>query len=158
MDLLNLPGAEQRLLHAVQTAIETGNVALEAEARLALGIYLQHGKKNGEARRELERAMELGVASEADRYCGETYLKAIDLGYSDGSFTESALVEGSIKQYVMSRLPEGLISDLLVSVDLNGGVRTSLEVERDLSEEEVGLVHRTIDEAVRAHDGSNALR
>jgi hypothetical protein len=154
MDLLTEPGAEQRLLHAVQTALETKNLGLEAEARLALGIFWQHLQKNGEAKRELERAMELGVGSEADRHCGETYLKAIGLGYRDGSFTESELVAGSIRDYVMSRLPEGLISDLVVSVDLEGGVRTHLEVERDLSEEEIGIVHAMIDEAVRAHDVS----
>lgn len=157
MDLLNEPGAEQRLLHAVQTAIETGNVALEAEARMALGVFWQHQEKNEDAKRELEKAISLGLASDADRQCGETYLKAIELGYSDGSFTESALVARSIKQYVMSRLPEGLIAELIVSVDLKGGVRTNLEVDRDLSEEELDLVHSTIDQAVRAHDSSGTL-
>ena len=157
MDLLNEPGAEQRLLHAVQTAIETKNVALEAEARMALGVFWQHREKNEEAKKELEKAIKLGLASEADRLCGETYLKAIELGYPDGSFTESALVARSIKQYVMSRLPEGLIAELIVSVDLKGGVRTNLEVDRDLSEEELDLVHTTIDEAVRAHDNGAAV-
>jgi hypothetical protein len=154
MDLLNEPGAEQRLLQAVQTALETGNVGLEAEARMALGIFWQHSHKNGDAKRELEKAMALGVASEADRHCGETYLKAIGMGYQDGSFTESELVAQSIKSYVMTRLPEGVISDLVVSVDLKGGVRTNLEVDRDLSEDEIALVHSMIDEAVRMHDGS----
>lgn len=154
MDLLNEAGAERRLLHAVHTALETGNRDLEAEARMALGIFWQHRQKNGEAKRELEKALELGGASEADRYCGEMYLKAIEMGYRDGSFTESALVAHSIRDYVMSRLPEGLISDLMVSVDPKGGVRTNLEVDRDLSEEEINLVHTTIDEAVDAHDGS----
>jgi hypothetical protein len=154
MDLLKEPGAEQRLLHAVRTALETGNVGLEAEARMALGIFWQHSRKNGEAKREIEKAMALGVASETDRQCGESYLKAIELGYQDGSFMESSQVALSIKHYVMSRLPEGLISELVVTVDPKGGVRTQVEVDRDLSEEEVALVHSTIDEAVRLHDDS----
>ena len=154
MDLLKEPGAEQRLLHAVQTALETGNVGLEAEARMALGIFWQHSRKNGEAKREIEKALALGVASDADRDCGQTYLKAIEWGYQDGSFTETPQVAESITQYVMSRLPEGLISDLVVTVDLIGGVRTQVEVARDLSEDEIALVHSTLDEAVRLHDDS----
>jgi len=155
MDLLDEPGAEERLLHFVNEGVNTGNRQLEAEARVVLGIFWQHQEQSAKARRELEQALGLGLTSEDDRKCVEMYLKAIRMGYPGGSFVEGALVARSIRNYVTARLPDGMISDLRINVDEQGAVRTEVEVDRDLSDEELAQVNRTIEEAVRVHDGSD---
>ncbi|MEM0970645.1 MAG: hypothetical protein AAGJ31_14915, partial [Verrucomicrobiota bacterium] len=95
VDLLEDPGGEERLLQAVQLAVETGNRELEAEARTALGIFWQHRERNEEAKKEFDQALALGLSSEADEKCIERYVKGLEMGYPASSFAESAMVAHS---------------------------------------------------------------
>jgi hypothetical protein len=150
IELHSEPGAEDKLVGAILTASETNNRELEAQARAALGIfYALHGRIP-DAVAHLERSLELMKAAPGpDRDAVIDYLRQIErgqvtsLGAGPGHGTAEA-----IREFVLERLPPGLISQLGVHISAEGGVRWDVEVSRPMTDAEARLLHDTIDAAL----------
>tara|TARA_R110002096_G_scaffold16106_28_gene55174 strand:+ start:4793 stop:5296 length:504 start_codon:yes stop_codon:yes gene_type:complete len=149
MELQNQPDAEEQLSNAIQTAQQDGNTVLEGEARTALGIYYQHKGRMDEARLFLEHAISVMDEGLADYAVGRQHLDALNSGLDCGCHNNGAKVAKFIEEYVLSRLPEGMVSHFGVTVKNDGKVNLDLEVTREISNEEEQLVNDTIDEALR---------
>ncbi len=148
IELHSKPGAEDQLVGAIATASETNNIALEAQARAALGMYYAHHGRFPEAVAHLERSLELmQPPSGPDHEAATHYLDLIELGkvptVGPGPATAQA-----IREFVLDRLPPGLISHLGVRISPEGGVRWDVEVSRSLSDAEARMLHDAIDAAL----------
>lgn len=149
MELQNQPDAEAQLSSAIQTAQQDGNTELEGEARTALGIYYQHQGRMEEARLFIEHAVSVLDEKLPDYAAARFHLDALNSGVDCGCHGNGEKVAGFIQEYVLSRLPEGMVSHFGVVVKDDGGVNLSVEVTRELSNAEEQLVNDTIDEALR---------
>jgi len=148
IELHSKPGAEDQLVGAIVTASETNNVALEAQARAALGMYYAHHGRMPDAIAHLERSMDLMKKSPGpDRDAAADYLDLIERNQVPTVGPGPATAE-AIREFVLGRLPAGLISQLGVRISPEGGVRWDVEVSRPLSDSEARLLHDSIDAAL----------
>jgi hypothetical protein len=148
IELHSKPGAEDQLVGAIVTASETSNLALEAQARAALGMYYAHHGRFPDAVAHLERSLEImRTAPGPDRDAAEHYLDLIERGQVPTVGPGPATAQ-AIREFVLERLPPGLISQLGVRISPEGGVRWDVEVSRPLSDAEARILHDAIDAAL----------
>jgi hypothetical protein len=148
IELHSKPGAEDQLVGAIVTASETNNILLEAQARAALGVFYAHHGRMVDAIAHLERSLELlGKNPGPDRDAALHYLDLIERNQVPTVGPGPATAE-AIREFVLDRLPRGLISHLGVRISPEGGVRWDVEVSRPLSDAEARLLHDSIDAAL----------
>jgi len=148
MELYGHPTAEDQLIGAISTAAESGNLELEAQARAALGIYYAHHGRGGDALAHLERSVRLMPLPCPDKAAAVQYLAALREGHAASLADPGGNTARLIREFVLQRLPDGLISRLGVRISPEGGVKWDVEVSRPLSDEEARLLHDLIDQAL----------
>ncbi len=148
MELHDQPNAEQQLGSAIQTALDDQNTELEGQARTALGIYYQHQGRIDDARAFLEHAVTVVAPTDADYAAAQFHLDSLNSDVSCGCREHESEVARYIRHFVLSRIPEGLISHFAADVKADGNVTLDVEVTRELNDEEEQLVNATIDEAL----------
>lgn len=151
MELYGQPNAEDQLIGAISTAAESGNLELEAQARAALGIYYAHHGRGGDALVHLERSVRLMPLPCPDKAAANQYLTALRAGQIGSLAGPGANTARLIREFVLQRLPEGLISRLGVRISPEGGVKWDVEVSRPLTDSEARQLHDLIDQALATY-------
>ncbi len=151
IELHDEPDAEEKLGGAIENATENANTALEAQARVALGIYYQHHGRLEDALTFLDHALSGLEQSEADYAAGRYHLDVLNSGFACNCFDEALVVGRAIRDFVLERVPEGLISHFAAEVKEDGNVNLEIEVTRELTGEEEQVVNATIDEALQVY-------
>jgi tetratricopeptide (TPR) repeat protein len=140
--------AEQAMRRAV-TVVETRRDAAEmlGRARVALGIFLQHDGRLDEARPFLDAAVCDMDPAHPDAVCARSHRDAIVRGGSCGCGDTGEAFVAAFKQFVMDRLPEGMVKELKVEMDEKSGLSIGLEVNRELADEEAQHLNRVLSHA-----------
>jgi hypothetical protein len=157
MDLHAHAAAEEQLIGTISAAAESGNLELEAQARAALGIYYAHHGRGGDALAHLERSIRLMPLPCPDKTAATRYLAALREGDGAALPGPTGQTARLIREFVLARLPEGLVSRLGVRVSEDGGVKWDVEVSRPLSDTEARQLHDLIDLALETFQPENRI-
>ncbi len=149
MELRDDPGGEDKLLSAVNQALEAGDHALDAEARCALGLLYYFRGNTRDARLCLEQVVKMTPEGHMDRIAAETCLDGLISGLPMGEVRAPLALAADIRHFVLERIPEGVVSRLGVRVTDEGGVKWDVEVNRELTMAESRRLNEVIDEALR---------
>lgn len=141
--------AERHLRQAVAEASRGPDAEVLGRAEIALGLFLQHGGDVEPARRSLERALGLMDPAHPDALCARSHLEAIEAGSSCGCGDMGGALASAFREYVLARLPEGLVRDL--KVDLReGDFALEVEMDREPTKEESETFERVVRHALEA--------
>jgi tetratricopeptide (TPR) repeat protein len=137
--------AEERLRQAVAEAENADNEVL-ARALIALGIFLQHCSRVDEGRPMLARALPMLEPTHPDALACRSHLQAAEAGGLCGcGDTNAALVE-AFREFVMTRVPEGVLDKLDVSLK-DGSFGVKIFLNRQPSPPELERLNRVMEHA-----------
>ncbi len=148
VELKRNPEAEARLREAVTEAEKSRDTEMLGRALIALGIFLQHESRLSEAGELLKRALPMLDPAHPDAITCRSHLGAIEIGGSCGCGDTARAIAEAFREYVMSRVPGGLLKQLDVTLkdaDFSIGVR----LEREASQDEVQHLNRVIEHALQ---------
>lgn len=108
-------GAERQLRQAVADADKANDAGLGGRMRVALGVFLQHAGKAGDAKSALEDgAAKLDPAS-ADAASARAHLAAITTGGPCGCGSSGEALAVALREHVRCRVAAGLLKELDVT-------------------------------------------
>lgn len=138
--------AEQTMRLAVGASRRSQDDEQIGSSVAALGIFLQHGGDLEQAESLLEESIDRLDDTHPSCLCARSHLQALRDNSSCGcGDMESAIVE-SFRNFVMERMPEGLVAAILVDIE-DGQFVIGVDFDSEPTEEELELVHRTIEQA-----------
>ena len=135
--------AEQAMRDALDAAPHDSEQL--SKTSIALGIFLQHEGRLNEALPFLESGVAQADPAAPDSICARSHLEALRENRSCSCGDMGAAVETAFRQFVLERLPDGLIKDLSVELGEDGW-KIQIDAE-ELAEEERELLGRTIRQA-----------
>ncbi|VTS02545.1 tetratricopeptide repeat protein [Tuwongella immobilis] len=139
--------AAERLL---QEAVEAGNrgedALTAARAKIALGIFLQHARRNDEAKPLLESALASMDPAHPDALTAKSHLEAIELGRDWNADKLSRAACEAFAEYVRARLPEQLLKRIDVRL-VADRFKTDLYLHREATPDEMTQINRAIEDA-----------
>ncbi|HZT78609.1 MAG TPA: tetratricopeptide repeat protein [Gemmataceae bacterium] len=138
--------AEPKLREAVAEAERARDKEMLGRAEIALGIFLQHGGKLDEARDFTARGVSRLAPSHPDAVSGRSHLKAIESGDSCGCGNTGEAMAEALREFVLSRVPEGLLDRLEVKWE-NNNFAIQVYLNREPSQQEVEHLGRIIQHA-----------
>ena len=138
--------AEQRLREAIAEAEKANESEMLARALIALGILLQHRSKPAEAKVLLARALPMLEAAHPDSVSCRSHLQAIEAGNPCGCGDTNAALEEAFRQFVLARLPAGLLNRLDVTLK-DGNFTVGVHVNRAPTPQEVQTVNKAMEHA-----------
>ena len=145
-DMRRDPEAEQRLREAISEAEKSHEPEMLARALIALGIFLQHRSRPADARVLLARALPMLEATHADAISCKSHLGAIEAGNPCGCGDTNAVLEQAFREFVMARLPAGLLNRLDVTLK-DGSFTVGVHVNRQPTPQEIQSVNRAMEHA-----------
>jgi hypothetical protein len=143
-----LAEAEARLTEAVMEAARSDHVEMLGRAEIALGLFFQHGGRLGEAKPFIERGLEHLDAAHPDAVCGRSHLQAILSGGSCGCGDTPAAIADAFRDFVLGRLPPGLLKDLKVTLKDTMDFDVKVELNREPTEPEIEQLDRVINHSL----------
>ncbi len=138
--------AEQRLREAVAYARRGADHELLGRAHIALGLFLQHRDRLDEARQVVEAGLAVMDPAHPDAIVGRSHLGAIHQGQSCGCGTIGDTLGAAFREFVLARLPAGLLSDLDVTIS-DGEFKVEVQLDREPSPEELEHLNRVVNSA-----------
>lgn len=150
--------AEPMLRQALTTAERRRSAEMQGQAEVALGIFLQHRERFDEARPLLEAAVRRLDTAHPDTITARSHLDAILNGESCGCGNTAEAINDACREFILSRVPEGMIDDLHLGWDDDGGLKLDIHVARPLTEEEAQHLHRIVSHAIEEFKGTIGRR
>jgi tetratricopeptide (TPR) repeat protein len=145
-ELKRMPEAEELLRGAVAEARRSRNQEMLGRGLVALGIFHQHGGQLEPAAELLREALQVLDPAHPDAVCGRGHLGAIETGGSCGCGNTGQALADAFREFVLKRLPPGLVQRLEVTLE-NNNFNIGLHLDREPAEEEVQLLQRVITHA-----------
>ena len=139
--------AEPQLRESIAQAERSGNREMLGRSLIAAGVFLQHNGRAGEARPLLRRAIPLLDPAQLDAITAKTHLRAIETGGSCGCGDEAAGIADAFREFVMAKLPAGLLKRLDVALE-DGDFSIGVHLDRNASDEELRHVNRVVQHAL----------
>jgi tetratricopeptide (TPR) repeat protein len=139
--------AENRMREAIAEGEKSGDSEMAARAMVALGIYLQHSGRLSDARPLLSTALPLLDPTHPDALTCNSHLQTIDTNGSCGCGDMSAVLADAFREFVMSRLPAGLLKQLDVKME-EGDFTVGVHLARQATEEELQHLNRVTHHAL----------
>ena len=128
--------AEQRLSEAVAQARRGADYETLGRAQVALGLFLQHEGRLAEAQATLDEALSILDPAHPDTMIGRSHLGAVLAGRTCGCGDLEDTVADAFRQFVLSKLPPGLLTELDVALQ-DGDFQIKVELRREPTEEEL---------------------
>jgi tetratricopeptide (TPR) repeat protein len=138
--------AEQRLTEAVTQARLGGDGELLGRARIALGLFLQHEERLGDARTVIEEGLAVLDPVHPDAMIGRSHLSAVLDGRSCGCGDLGTTIEAAFREFVLAKVPGDLLAGLSVKVE-DGDFRINVELSREPGEEELERLNGVVQSA-----------
>jgi tetratricopeptide (TPR) repeat protein len=145
-ELDRLADAEQTLRLAVGAARESREDETIGRAQVALGIFLQHHGRPDEAKSLLADAIQRLDSAHPDALCARSHLQAIESGAGCGCGDMQDALADAFRQFVLQRIPEGLVKDIRVEID-EGQFDVHVEMAREPTPDERELLEKTFQHA-----------
>ncbi|HWE04854.1 MAG TPA: tetratricopeptide repeat protein [Tepidisphaeraceae bacterium] len=139
--------AERRLRESVEHAERSGDGDLLGRSLIAVGVLLQHGGRPEEALAFLRRALPLLDPADADAITCKSHLRAIETGVSCGCGEMEAGIAEAFREFVMAKLPPGLLQRLDVALE-GGEFSIGVHLDRRASDDELKYVNRVVQHAL----------
>lgn len=136
--------AEAVLRGALQEAVTVGNKAEIAVTRVALGVFLQHRKRQEEAAELLASAIADLEPSHPDAFVARGHLDAIQKNTGCGCGGGTSGLAQTLDALVRAEIPDGLLDEIELKADGNLGVH----LLRQPTEEEAAAIDRAIRQAL----------
>lgn len=138
--------AEQCLSEAVAQARRGADYETLGRANIALGIYLQHEGRLTDAQAVLEEGLSVLDVAHPDAMVGRSHLAAVVDGHTCGCGDLKETVEDAFRQFVTSRLPVDLLTDLDVTIE-DGDFQIKVELRRKPTEDELERLNGVVQSA-----------
>lgn len=145
-DMRSDADAEKRLREAIAEAEKSNDGEMLARALIATGVFVQHRSRPDEARTLLARALPMIESTHPDSPMCRSHLEAIAAGNPCGCGDSNAALEQAFREFVMARLPAGLLNRLDVTLK-DGSFSVGVHVNRQPTQEEVQCVSRAMENA-----------
>lgn len=129
-----------------------------ARLEIAYGIYLQHQGDNAAATEVLERALPLLPLADADALAGRSHLRAMSMGGACGCGSMDDAIGEAIAAAVKSKLPEGLVKHVRITIVPQKAPDVSVELAREATASELALLRIVVPQAVAELQMSIAAR
>jgi tetratricopeptide (TPR) repeat protein len=142
-----LTEAEERMREAVAHAQRGADHETLGRAHIALGLFLQHRERLDEARQVVEAGLAVMDPAHPDAIVGRSHLGAIHQGQSCGCGAIDDTLGEAFRDFVLARLPAGLLSGLDVKVE-DGEFKVGVHLEREPVPDEIDHLDRVINSAV----------
>jgi tetratricopeptide (TPR) repeat protein len=139
--------AGKRLREAVAEGRKSDDKEMIGRSLVALGIYLQHGGKLEDARPLLAEALTLLDPAHPDSLTCRSHLQAIDAKGSCGCGDMSGAMCEAFSEFVMSRMPAGLLKKLDVTMK-DGDFSVGVHLDRKPTDAELEHLHRVTQHAL----------
>ena len=144
-DVQRSDDAEALLRSAVSAGQAAQDPKTEGRALAALGILVQHAGRLDEAREILEQAIAQLPQGHPDLIYARSHLDALHKDQSCGCGDIGDAVSKTLLDLVQPQMPDGLLKDLSYAPD----GRVNVQLSREPSAEEIELMNRVIDHAIR---------
>ncbi|WP_433089464.1 tetratricopeptide repeat protein [Dactylosporangium sp. CA-052675] len=138
--------AEPCLRDAVRIARTGADPELLGRARIALGLFLQHRNRLGEARTVIEEGLAVLDPVHPDALVGRSHLGAVLEGRTCGCGDMPGTVAEAFRAFVLSKLPPDLLEDLRVRVE-DGDFKIEVNLRREPSPAELERLNGVVQSA-----------
>jgi len=140
--------AEASLREAVTAA--RPDAQLQARARIALGVFLQHADRGDEAALFLSKALELLDDDDPDGITARTHLRALRSGEGCGcGDAGAAAMARALTERVSRHLPDDLLDEIAFEPDEAGEAQLQVRLRREPTADEAALLDRVLRHALR---------
>ncbi len=143
------PEAEKWLREAVEVAMPCGDAEMLSRARIALGIFLQHGGDLETAKGILTEALQGINPGHPDAITARSHLDAVLSGSSCGCGDQGKAVADACREYILARVPPGVLSDLKVGIE-NNDLQVQVFLDHEPAPEELEQLQRVLHHGVEA--------
>lgn len=142
-----LRGAEDKLSWAVFEAEQSGDKETLGRAEVALGVFLQHANRPGEAKPMVQGGVEHLDPAHPDAITGRSHLRALEAGEPCGCGDPKRATAEAFREFVLTRLPADLLEDVTV-VPKERDVDVKVKFNRKPSDDELQHLNRVIQHAL----------
>lgn len=137
------PEAEGLLREAVQAALLADDAEMLGRARVALGVFLQHGGDAEGAKAMLMEAVRGLDPAHPDAICARSHLDALLAGGSCGCGDQGKAVAEACREFILARVPQGLLSELKVE-NQDNDLAVQVFLDREPTPEELEQLERIL--------------
>ena len=149
--------AEQRLTEAVAEAGRGADHDTAGRAGVALGLFLQHENRLGEARTVLEQGLAVMDPLHPDAIVGRSHLGAVLDGRSCGCGDMPETIAAAFRDFVITRLPADLLDHLDVTI-VDGDFKIDVSLRREPEESELSRLNEVFQTALAEFRGRITTR
>jgi tetratricopeptide (TPR) repeat protein len=148
VDLERREEAEKQLRRAVLEGEQCNNLEMLGRSQVALGIFLQHGGQLKEAAPLLDQGLHNLDPANPDAVTGRNHLNAILAGGSCNCGDMGKALADAFREFVLARLPAGMISQLDVKPRPDGNFDIGVQLDRELNQDEMEQINHVLNHAL----------
>lgn len=146
-ELGRIDEAEARLAEAVRVAATGTDSEMLGRGRIALGLFLQHQNRLGEARTVIEGGLAVLDPVHPDAIVGRSHLGAVLEGRTCGCGDMPETIAAAFREFVLSKLPPDLLADLQVTVADND-FKIEVQLRREPTRDELERLNGVMQSAL----------
>lgn len=139
--------AEARLAEAVRVATNGTDNEVLGRGRIALGLFLQHHNRLGEARTVIEDGLAVLDPVHPDAICGRSHLGAVQEGRACDCSDLPETTAAAFREFVLSKLPPDLLADLQVTIADND-FKIDVHLQREPTQDELERLNGVVQSAL----------